>query len=130
MLMAYHKLAPLSVLALVALGTASFAQASGADTVHCAATRQIGDTVGIVADRKTGVTEQSLVEARLAVIDRERVLGTVYVDDQGLRYVELKRGAVVPGLNGVRGDGKVHPLPIAQIFGGEARLRACRPDSE
>ena len=129
--MAFHNLLLLVALAVAGQpgGPIISPAASDSEQVVCVGKKAIGDTVGIVTDRKTGFREQSLVEARLAIVLRGNVIGTVYVDDEGMRYIEIKRGAIVTGLAETHGDGAVHPLGMQQIFDGEARLRACRPDS-
>ncbi len=129
--MAFHNLLLLVALAVAGQpgGLLISTAAPDFEQVACMGTKAIGDTVGIVRDRKTGLREQSLVEARLAIVLRGNVIGTVYVDDEGMRYIELKRGTIVPGITGMRGDGAVQPLGVQQIFGGKARLRACKPDS-
>jgi hypothetical protein len=117
------------LVALAVIGQIIATAAPDSGSVVCIGTKAIQDTVGIVVDRKTGAREQSLVEARLAIVSRGNVIGTMYVDDEGVRYIELKRGATIPGLADARGDGAVHPLGMQQIFDGEVRLRACRSDS-
>ncbi len=129
--MAFHS--PLLVIALAVAGQhgshpiATPSSDSGA--VICSGTKAIRDTVGIVVDRKTGAREQSLVEARLAIVSHGNVVGTMYIDDQGMRYIEVKRGLTVPELTKIPGDGTVHPLATQQVLGGAARLRACQPIS-
>jgi hypothetical protein len=129
--MAFHNVSLVVVLAVLGqqVGSTIASAAPDSGPVVCIGTKAISDTVGIVIDRKTGAREQSLVEARLAIVSHGNVIGTMYVDDEGLRYIELKRGATIPGLAGARGDGAVHPLGMRESFDGEVRLRACRSDS-
>jgi hypothetical protein len=126
--MAYLKFALLAAMAVVGEGSLGVVNAN-ADAVPCVGAKAVGDTIAIVTDRKTGAREQSLVEARLGVVARGKVVGLLYVDDEGQRYVERRAGATIAGLEYVRSDGKVYAVPMQQIFGGEARLRACRADS-
>ncbi|MBV8578700.1 MAG: hypothetical protein JOZ58_27160 [Acetobacteraceae bacterium] len=95
--------------------------------VPCSGTKQVGDTVGIVLDRANGSREQSLVEGRLGIVAGGKVVGTVYIDDQGERYIEAKPGISIPGVHLPARDGKTYSLPLTTIFGGSARLRACQP---
>jgi hypothetical protein len=129
--MAYHRAILLSAcIATLQQSDVTSASASPeSEQVPCIGSKVIGDTVGIATDRKTGAREQTLVEARLAVVAHGTVIGTVYIDDQGMRYLEIKRGTVIPGVTNRKQDGSVQPLPVQQVFGGEARLRACRAAS-
>jgi hypothetical protein len=117
MLTAPCRISLVVTLALLAQQGPALAAQSDSGLVQCIGTKRVGDTVGIVQDRKTGVKEQSLVQARLGLVSKGRVVGTVYVDDEGQRYIELKPKSV-------------RPLPPQQSFGGEARLHACRVDSK
>ncbi len=129
--MVFHNVS--LVVALLAVGqqgaptSPTAIHVSGA--VVCTGTKAILDTVGIALDPKTGAREQTLVQARLAIVSRGNVIGTMYVDDQGMRYIEVKRGATIPGLTDAHEDGVLHPLGMQETFGGEARLHACRPDT-
>ncbi len=127
--MAFHNASLVLALAVVGQHGDSVVATVAPDSgpVVCIGTKAIRDTVGIVTDRKTGAREQSLVEARLAVVSQGVVVGTMYVDDQGMRYIEVKRGATIPGLASMDKSGMVHPLGVQQSLGGETRLRACRP---
>jgi len=125
--MAYHKIAFATGILLVAHASAAYGAITAAGAVPCLGTKQIGDTVGIVLDRTKGSREQSLVEARLGIVAGGKVIGTLYIDDQGERYIEAKPGISVPGIRLPAKDGKTYPLPLATIFGGTARLRACQP---
>lgn len=127
----YRKNASSLVLALglaltVQHSAAASAGQSDSGPVSCASTKQIGDTVGIVTDRKTGAKEQSLVEGRLAIVYREHVVGTLYIDDEGLRYIEIAPHAVVSGSDSIGQRGTVRPIPPGRVFDGDTRLRACR----
>jgi len=127
--MAFHNMSLAAVLAIVAQqGDPTIATAvPDSGPVPCIGTKSILDTIGIVTDRKTGAREQSLVEARLAIVSHGMVVGTMYIDDQGMRYIEIKRGVTVPGAD-MRGDGAVHPLGAQRTLSGEARLRPCQRD--
>jgi hypothetical protein len=112
MLTISRKISVFLALAFLAQQVPALATQSDAGPIRCIGTKKIGDTVGITTDRKTGAREQSLVQARLAFVSKERVVGTVYVDDQGMRYVQLRGGPVMP-------------LPPKNMFDGKARLSAC-----
>jgi hypothetical protein len=105
---------------------APLASASTPVAPVCTGSKSIGDTVGILLDPHTGAREQTLVEARLALLDGTRPIGTVYVDSFGMRYLEKSENDAIPGLSPAAGDQRIRPLPADFTFTGGLRLRACR----
>jgi hypothetical protein len=103
----------------------------GESDVPCPGSRQILDTVGIAVDSRTGHREQTLIEAKMAVVDvmTARQVGVVYVDDEGMRYLQVRGGVAIAGLplpprQAARGQ-KIEPLPLEFTFDAPLHLRAC-----
>ena len=118
-------MAACAAVASIALVTAPVVSASTPDTVVCNGSRKISDAIGIVAYPHTGVREQTLVEARLALLDGSRPIGTMYVDDLGMRYLQTSQHVTIPGIPAPNVQG-IRPIPLAFTFGGRLHLRACR----
>ncbi len=83
----------------------------------CGGALGLGTTIGIVTNLRSGAREQSLVEARMAIVKNGSTIGFLYVDDEGQRYKQ-------PRFNP---NEMVRPRPIPgdKLFGGDERLEAC-----
>lgn len=118
-------LALLGTIIVTQAGVARGAAAARNDVIVCSGSRMLQHTVGIAIDRQTGKREQTLVEGRLAIVRLDEVIGTLYVDDQGMRYVELRPNVMIDGID-PGANSAVQPLEPNFMFDADVRLRACR----